>query len=116
MTMTLRSIAEATYTINEVVKLLAYATGRPVTQMEVANLTRPGKLLDDCRNARGAYDRHRTMAAMKAMLRRRLAAELGRTNQRFLDADAAYTCPECKGEAVQWDGRWRCERGHEGSL
>jgi hypothetical protein len=112
----LRQIAEATFDAREVVKLLSYARGRPATIMDVANLSRPGKPLDPARVARGVYDRKTTLSVMRALLRVRLATELGRVNQQLLPLDSAYTCPECKGDAVQWEGAWRCEHGHQGQL
>jgi len=110
----LRNLTKLNYTTANVIKLLEYANDRHVTNMEVANLRRPGKLLERAYIGHACYDRKATDVVIIAILRRRLASELGRTSPRLMDLGNEYICPECQGIAVKWEGLWKCEQGHTG--
>lgn len=88
--------------------------GLPRAQ-DVRNLTRPGKPLHDALirgGPRGRFDPQRVRMLQKKMIRRKLAATLGRTSPRMLSEDHSRHCQECQGIAVEWDGTILCENGH----
>ena len=102
------------YDTEQVRQLLEAASGEPKTIMDVQNLLRPGKILKHTHIRPGSFDRRGVNEVMDAVLRRRLARELGRISPRFLDLDDCIDCPECGAVAVRWEGKWKCESGHEG--
>lgn len=97
-------------------KLLEYAAGEPKRIMDVFNLARPGKALEEAQVRRSFFDKARTDRVIAAYLRRRLAKQLGRMSPRFLGPDHELTCISCQGIAVKWQGRWLCENGHGGVI
>ena len=102
------------YDTEQVRQLLEAAEGEPKAVIDVHNLLRPGKLLEHTYIRRGSYDRRGVNEIMTAILRRRLARDLGRISPRLLDVDHDIECPECGAVAVRWDGKWKCEDGHQG--
>lgn len=103
-----------TYDTEDVRRLLEVATGHPCTIMDVSNLSRPGKMLRSARVRKGVYNQKAVMDVMTAITRRRLATQLGRTSQQYLDLSHAIACPDCKGIAVEWEGKYLCENNHTG--
>lgn len=100
----------------ETVRLMVEeATATPTTTQDIWNLARPGALLDKAQIRRGYYSGQKTRRVIAAMLRRRLATQLGRTSPRLLDDSHSIKCKTCQGIAVEWEGRWLCERGHGGT-
>lgn len=105
-----------TYDTEDVRKLLEAASGHPCTIMDVANLSRPGKMLRSARVRKGVYNQKAVMDVMKAITIRRLATRLGRISQQYLDQSHAIECPQCKALAVNWDGKYLCIKDHTGSV
>jgi len=96
-------------------KMMEEATGRPTTLADVANQVRPGKLLDRAQVRPGFFKKSETAKVITAMLRRRMAAQLGRKSPRRLAETHSIKCRTCGGIAVKFEGRWLCEKGHGGN-
>jgi len=101
-----------TETIRQMVEI---ATGSPTSAEDIKNLSRPTNLLGEAKIRPGFYSKGKSRRIITAMLRRRLAAQLGRVSPRLLDDSHSITCRTCGGVAVKWDGRWLCEEGHGGN-
>lgn len=101
---------------HETVRLMVEeATASITTSQDVSNLCRPGALLHSCVIRPGFFKKAPTQRVVISMLRRRLAAQLGRTSPRLLDKSHDLTCNTCSGIAVEWEGSWLCENGHGGT-
>ena len=101
---------------HETVRLMvAEATASITTSQDVSNLCRPGALLHSAVIRPGFFNKTKTQRAIAAILRRRLAAQLGRTSPRLLDKSHDLTCNTCGGIAVEWEGSWLCENRHGGT-
>jgi hypothetical protein len=101
---------------NETVrKMLEIATAKDCTLQDVSNLCRRGALLYHAQIHPGFFGKVRTDHVITAILRRRLAAQLGRVSPRLLDSSHDLTCNTCQGIAVKWEGRWLCQNGHGGT-
>ena len=97
-------------------RVLSAALGHQVDAADVRNLSRPGAALHDARSqggTRGTFDPHRVWIVAHKMIRRRLAAEMGRISPRFLEYSHSRDCLQCEGIAVEWGGRVLCEKGHK---
>lgn len=100
------------YDTETVRQMMELAVGESVAQMDLWNLCKPGKLLHKAVIRPGVFSVSRTRKAIAKLLRRRLAASLGRTSPRFLDPDHDRECHTCKGLAVEWERSVLCENNH----
>ena len=103
------------YDTEAVRQMLEEALAEPQTLGDVANKCRPGGLLEKAHLRGSFFDGFQTRRIMTDILRRRLAAQLGRKSPRLLGPEADIDCISCGGIAVKWDGRWLCENGHGGN-
>lgn len=103
------------YDTETVRRMVEEATATPTTTRDVTNLCRRGALLNKAQVHPGFFHKVKTDRVIKAMLRRRLAAQLGRTSPRLLGKENDLTCNTCRGVGVKWEGRWLCEKGHGGN-
>lgn len=104
-----------TYDTETVRQMVEAATASPTNATDIKNLSRPGNLLGDAKVRPGVFSKEKTRRVITAILRRRLAAQLGRVSPRLLDDSHSITCRTCGGVAVKWEGRWLCEEGHGGT-
>jgi len=96
-----------TYDTETVRQLLGLETPR-----KVWDLCRRGYSLHGTQVRRGSFDKRKIDILRAQFIRRRLAGKLGRISPRLIDNSHSRTCPECKGIAVEWEGRTLCEKGH----
>lgn len=106
-------ILQSGYDVTAVRHMMSEAMGKPMTDLDIYNLSRPGYVLHGAKKRQGFYIKGKTSRIIRRVLLRRLASELGRTSPRLLPEKGHETkCPQCRSIAVLWEGRTRCEKGH----
>jgi hypothetical protein len=103
----------STFDTETVRRLISHASGKDFTARDIHSLTRKGRPLHRAQVRRGSFSTVIIGRLVDKFTRRRLAQALGRISPRFLDDSHSRTCPECRGLAVEWDGRTLCENGHQ---
>jgi len=103
------------YDTEAVRRMVQYATGTTANLQDVYNLARDGHALSKAQVRPGFFDKGKTDPVIRAMLRRRLLAQLGRRSPRLPGAEFDTTCRTCGGRAVKYQGTWLCEEGHGGN-
>jgi len=105
------------YDVPAVREMMSSAEGRPLSDNDIYNMSRPRQMLSNAQRRQGFYAKGPTLTVVRRVLLRRLARELGRTSPRLLPSKGHETnCPTCGDTAVIWEGQTRCEKGHEHEL
>lgn len=103
------------YATEQVRQMFEEAAGAPYTCKMITDLAKSGRILEGANRHPGFWSKKKVDRAVRGVLLRRLAAQLGRTSPRLLGSQNETTCLTCEGTAVHWAGRWLCENGHGGN-
>lgn len=103
------------YDTEAVRQMVEAATASPTSPQDVYNLARRGAPLNRAQIRPGFFEKGKTDPVIKAMLRRRLLAQLGRVSPRLPGPEFDTHCLTCGGHAVKWEGKWLCEKGCGGN-
>lgn len=103
------------YDTEAVRRMVETATAKDTKLQDVYNLARRNAPLEKAQIRPGFFAKGLTDPVIRAMLRRRLLAQLGRKSPRLAGPEFDTHCRTCNGHAVKLDGRWLCENGHGGN-